>query len=482
MSNNWPFEIHRPLVNMCDHGTEVTSHEHCVRHAENLRDTTVDTPGYRKVVVATEIGLAERTGDAVFVEYIRQNVIRTSHRHVSVQPYYEMLMGMMLHEEYDSRGVVLVVRDRAASEMVGKYRKISVVRVDSPAREIYECRAFMAIGAPFRGMECGRGSTRIFPENSAAVMRAFRDDPSRWHVYSLPENSKKCILVVHTSHVNRELTLGPNGAIEMTGYFFNKNDGGLIASSPCYVRSVVGTCVFEVCLDPANDSVIVYDGCVVDGASIRKLAHEQRTQCVRAFIEKRAPFFNMAKPTLDREVSLLAKVRVLQPQRFRIEREEDVDILAETAGCVIAINNTAPCEFYSGGGIFMWKPPTMLCGEAVLMCSMGRAMAVSNGGTCVMDPVGRCECKLYKRDPNESYAHLCKYVSNGVWKCIRTARTYERLCTVAEAAIVSGNGTSDMFCVSRITLRNILAHLLRPESQPQFARPLPKKNINWNVK
>lgn len=346
-----------------------------------------------------------------FVDYVHTHVLKESgtvnHWENVVLPYMNTLVQYILYKNVIPLGVTRSVLEddiRPCAVVVNApfVPCLTGYSVDTPIRLhgfIAQCRAYGRTRLPNRGGECGRWGTRLVPEGFSFVLSHI-SGPG-WRACELPSNGSKCVMVV----VPKDRAV----------WFFKINGGSPLGSPALLGGTVDGTeeaSVFECVCNCLTDNVTIYDCSISRGVDIRT-----ETMTLRV-----ASIENVVKGWLigcsRRPVSI---ARYTPPSTL---------IGRTTATRVMFVNDSAPLITYSGSDAYVWKVPSLLDGQYVMVYRVGECMAVDCYGKCLMRKVGNVE-------NHDGLSHMGVYVferciGDGMWFALRRAKNRERLFTHAE--------------------------------------------------
>lgn len=270
------------------------------------------------------------------------------------------------------------------------------------------CIAYMYTKLPSRGIPCCRGGTYVTPEGYGSIHRTVGPG---WSYRVIPTDGHRCCGVLVPSV----------GAM----YFYDRDNGSqlqngeLQASGKCDQPSVV-----ECTYNAATGRVCAYDCMVAAGVDVRGSAHSER---------------------MLRANAALRGCRTGQAGVPLVVIEPNSDLAG--AGMVLFSKDSAPYATHSGGDAFLWKKPTLSDGQVVVVCRVGRVMAVCQRDECLMQDVGPVV-----GGKKHMGAYVCER-SGDAWRAIRLAKRSERLYTADECAAGGARSQVDSGGLARLAAR-----------------------------
>jgi hypothetical protein len=307
------------------------------------------------------------------------------------------------------------------------------------AYRVKECEAFYQIGSLGRGCECGRDATHIDANNYSIISHSIKSSPDKW-------------MIAEYSNLARRVAVLYDG-----GWFFYDPNTGVCDHSigvvDAGIQAVAEQGVFEVLFDEASFEFRIYDVCVLNGKSVRKFPYVERIGLISG--------------------GEWDDYRFAQLKDLKSLSKPDIDSLVEQAnsahkGRIMLLSKTSACEFYSGGDVLQWKKPSILPGQAILMCVHGELKALASYESCLMEPVGKCNpgpthshtgpesgrnrCYIYKKD---------KRPHN--WTAIREAKRAEQIYTVQDVVQVQ---EEPKYIVTSQMMKSLL-NIMAPPALPK---------------
>lgn len=297
-------------------------------------------------------------------------------------------------------------------------------------RLVAECCAYMLIGAPDRGFDCGRGATRITEDNLGSAIHAIESQPSKWLVSTgkselgdrgaMPAGSKRCVVSIPT--------LSPT---EARAYAFRVSTGELLGAKPVAYQSRDQTQpaslgVYEAYWSGPDKQIIVWDACVVGGAVCRRELYETRIKAAKEHFDSVAMRETDVTTVLDTRFAFQPIAHKHHPFLS--------DMLHENKGGVALVQRDVPCEFYGGSGCYVWRGPDLSGplppGQAYLVHAYGSVYCLAAPHSCVLERVGKRH-GVHIADNGKAY--LCEWCpGDGTWLVLKPAKRKQALSCMAD--------------------------------------------------
>jgi hypothetical protein len=298
-------------------------------------------------------------------------------------------VAVVVHSPYDP---TRMLRERASLEDVER----------RAADMLSQCRAYVAIGLPSRGGDCGRWGTRLTPEGFPHVLN--RVVGPGWRACAIPNNAYRCMMVASPKRGE--------------AWFFRVNGGASVQDHPLAVRGcdpAEPDSVFECTYNCLMESVTIYDCATAAGANVR----------ARPLTERIALAGRIARGWTLGDCG----------KAPRIAAYDGTGADVATAKIVLFVRDAAALGVYAGGDAYVWKEPALADGQCVMLYRFGECMAAESAAHCMLAKVGDVHLDGIPAPPPPfpmSAGVFERLPRTDMWRFVRPARRSERLFSFAE--------------------------------------------------
>lgn len=416
------------------------------------------TPKRSDFVLATEKHLCAKQNVPLLTAYAERYAMSCGTNWAAAfLALYTALLDVEIEARAKEFRTIWVVRDSAMAgilaERLSGSEGTALAKTPALADLVAECAAYMLIGAPDRGFDCGRGATRIGPENMALAINSIEGVArGKWLVSrgqadlgdqaAMPGSLaaanpgqfkyKRCIAAV--------LACAPAKPGLALAHAFHLSTGELLGVREVpYVEALQpakALGVYEACwpLGPGGEDqpVIVWDACSVGEMGCRREPYDLRIKAAAEYLAT---------------VMVPQAVMVAAPEtRFAFEplvRDERsgpfvADMLHEATGGLVFVHRDAPCDFYPGTmGAYVWRGPDMMeaplaPGQAVLHHAYGWLYSTCSLNNCLLERIGT---KHGAHIAENGKTYVCEWCpGDGTWRILREAKRKQPITPLADLA------------------------------------------------